>query len=66
MDFDDVCASINTLKLKYLMLLPEQLRLLADLAEEAEEHFETWTSSTMGKDFSKAMEEGGLDQYFHK
>lgn len=65
-DFDDGCASIDTAKFKYLMLRPEHLCTLADLVEEAEEHFRAWSDSRMGQEFEAAAEGSNRDNFLQR
>ncbi|UMA63584.1 hypothetical protein LVO79_11095 [Roseivivax marinus] len=65
-DFEDGCASLNTVKLTYLMLRPEQLHAIADLVEEAEAHFEEWSESDMGRDFDAAEDAGETTRFRNK
>ena len=46
--FEDGCAVIDTKSLQYVALSPEDLRIVADLTEEAEAHFEEWLEGEMG------------------
>lgn len=65
-DFDDGCASIQTVKLKYLMLRPEKLHTLADLIEKAEEHFQVWSDSRMGQEFDAAAEGSNTNDFLQR
>ncbi|MEY8839150.1 hypothetical protein AB9K41_09000, partial [Cribrihabitans sp. XS_ASV171] len=54
---DDGCARLLVDKLKYLVLNPDALQQMADLVEAAEEHYESWLETEMGRDHAAEANE---------
>lgn len=54
---DDGCARLLVNKLKYLVLDLDALQRMADLVEAAEEHYESWLETEMGRDCAAEADE---------